>query len=73
MRLRSGDVIALREESSGHPAVLDVVQTSPLERPEWLSLDEAKRSATVTHLPVEAQPPFPVELPLEVEYYAARL
>jgi small subunit ribosomal protein S4 len=49
------------------------LQNPPLARPDWFSLDERKRSAAVTHLPVEGQPPFPVELPLVVEYYATRL
>jgi small subunit ribosomal protein S4 len=50
-----------------------VLQNPPLERPEWLSFDEEKRSAAVRRLPVEGEPPFPVELPLVVEYYATRL
>jgi small subunit ribosomal protein S4 len=73
VRVRTGDVVGLRESRRDHPAVLDALQSPPLERPEWLSFDEDKRSAAVRHLPVEVEPPFPVELPLVVEYYATRL
>jgi small subunit ribosomal protein S4 len=73
LRVRSGDVIALRQASRNHPAVLDALQNAPLARPDWLLLDEEKRSAAVAHLPVEGHPPFPIELPLVVEYYATRL
>lgn len=73
LRVRSGDVVALRESRRNHPAVLDALQSPPLERPEWLSFDEERRSATVRRLPVEGEPPFPVELPLVVEYYARRV
>jgi small subunit ribosomal protein S4 len=73
LRVRTGDVVALRESRRDHPAVLDALQNPPLERPEWLSFDEDKRSAAVRHLPVEGEAPFPVELPLVVEYYATRL
>jgi hypothetical protein len=57
----------LCDESRDHPAVLDALQNPPLARPDWLSLDERKRAAAVTHPPFERQPPFPVELPLIVE------
>ena len=73
VRLRTGDIIAIREKSRDHATVLDALQNPPLERPDWLLVDEAKRSAAVTHLPVEGHPPFPVELPQVVEYYATRL
>ena len=73
MRVRTGDVIALRESSRDHPAVLEALQNPALARPDWLAVDERARSAAVKHLPVEGQPPFPLELPLVVEYYATRL
>jgi len=73
LRMRTGDVVAVRESRRDHPAVLDALQNPPLERPAWLSFDEKKRSAAVRHLPVEGEAPFPIELPLVVEYYATRL
>jgi small subunit ribosomal protein S4 len=73
IRVRAGDVVEPRESSREHPAILDALQNPPLTRPEWISFDEAKRAATVAHLPSEGNAPFPVELNQVVEYYATRL
>jgi small subunit ribosomal protein S4 len=73
LRVRVGDVAAVRERSRQHPSVLDALQNPPLERPEWLSVDQANLAATVRHLPSDVMPPFPVELQRVVEYYATRL
>lgn len=73
LRVRAGDVVSLRDRSRDHQTVLDAMQHPSLERPDWLSFDDAARSASVTHLPIEGKTPFPIELPLVVEYYATRL
>ena len=44
-----------------------------LTHPEWLSRDETQRTATVSHLPALSNSPFPIEMPLVVEFYAQRL
>lgn len=73
IRVRSGDTITARDRSRDHQAIVDALQNPPLERPEWISMDEQKRVATIVHLPTDAKPPFPVELHRVVEYYAKRL
>ncbi|MCX9157113.1 30S ribosomal protein S4 [Niveibacterium sp. 24ML] len=72
-RLRIGDVIALRKKSRKHPVVQENFAEPALTRPEWLSCDEAARTATVAHLPALSDIPFPIEMQLVVEYYAQRL
>src|SRR5262245_15725200 len=47
IRVRVGDLVAPRERSREHVAILDALQNPPLERPEWIAFDEAKREARV--------------------------
>jgi small subunit ribosomal protein S4 len=73
MRVRAGDVVTPRPKSREHGVIVETLQAPPLARPEWLSFDEAERTARVAHLPGETDVPFPVELQLVVEFYATRL
>lgn len=72
-RTRVGDVISIRPKSRELLVVKASLADLALTRPEWLSFDEAKGEATVSHLPDIADIPFPLEMQLVVEYYAQRL
>jgi small subunit ribosomal protein S4 len=73
IRVRPGDVVAPREASRGHVAIIDALQAPPLERPEWIAFDETRREARMAHLPAGDAAPFPVDLQQVVEYYAKRI
>ncbi|WP_417071002.1 30S ribosomal protein S4 [Niveibacterium terrae] len=72
-RLRFGDVITLRERSRKLAAVQASLAEPALSRPEWLAFDEAKKLASVAHLPAVSDIPFPIEMQLVVEYYSQRI
>lgn len=72
-RLRVGDVITLRERSRKLAAVQTSLAEPALSRPEWLAFDEAKKLASVAHLPAVSDIPFPIEMQLVVEYYSQRI
>lgn len=72
-RTRPGDVVSLKRVDTPLEIIrLSVIEPS-LTRPEWLSWDEKNLRATMRHLPVAADVPFPIDMQLVVEYYAQRL
>lgn len=73
LRVRVGDVVAIKSESMNLPLVLETLKELPLIRPEWLSWDETVKAAQVSHLPAAEDVPFPVDVQQVVEYYANRI
>lgn len=73
IRVRVGDVVAIKAESLKIPMVVETLKDLPLIRPEWLNWDEQTQLAKVVHLPAPEAVPFPVDVQQVVEYYANRL
>lgn len=72
-RVRVGDVITLTAKGREMLVVKASFAAPALSRPEWLAVEEAAFSATVSHLPDVAEIPFPIEMQLVVEYYSQRI
>jgi small subunit ribosomal protein S4 len=73
IRLRPGDYVSLREKASRNPHVVETLTDPVLQRPEWLSFEEASGTARMTRLPAADEVPFPIDAQRVVEYYANRL
>jgi small subunit ribosomal protein S4 len=73
VRLKVGDVIAVKSVSKKLPMVTETLKNPVLIRPEWLSWDATNDSATIVHLPAIEDVPFPVDVQQVVEYYANRV
>ena len=70
-RLKVGEVIAVRQktrEKDAYKAVVEANASRPF--PEWLDLDRAAMSASVTALPERSQMAIAVEEHLVVEFYS---
>ncbi len=73
-RVKVSDVIRPREKS----LKLELIQIALLDGPElkqteWLELDESTVSIRILSLPNADSVPFPLELPLVIEYYSRLL
>lgn len=71
-RLRNGDELTLGSKALKIPALVESLETPALTRPEWITFDESKKSARLTHMPPGDAQPFPLEMQKVVEYYATR-
>jgi ribosomal protein S4, bacterial/organelle type len=71
-RLRVGDVVEVRERSRNMNLVLEAVQSTEREIPDYLDVDQQKLSATFVRIPMMADVPYPVQMEpnLVVEYYS---
>ncbi|MDH5410644.1 MAG: 30S ribosomal protein S4 [Alphaproteobacteria bacterium] len=71
-RLRDGDVIEVREKSREIPMVLEAIQSSERDTPEYISVDYKKLQATYVRAPKLADVPYPVQMQpnLVVEFYS---
>ena len=71
-RLRIGDVVEVRERSRNMNLVLEAVQSTEREIPDYLDVDQQKLSATFVRIPMMADVPYPVQMEpnLVVEYYS---
>lgn len=72
-QVRAGDVLTLRERSLKLDTIKESLDMPSLTCSEWLDVDKAGRTATVSAQPNEASVPFPVDVQLVVEYYAKRI
>lgn len=72
-RTRIGDLVTLRQRSQKLAVVHASLAEPALSRPEWIAFDEARKLATVSHLPAISDIPFPIEMQLVVEYYSQRI
>ncbi len=73
MRLKVGDVVAIRTKSKQIPIVVESLKEPSLTRPEWLNWDEPQTIARIAHYPSVGDVPFVVDLQLVVEFYANRV
>lgn len=73
IRLRVGDSFGPTEQGGKLDPLRAALESPALERPEWITLDSATRTASLSHLPGADAAPFPLDLQRIVEYYATRL
>jgi len=73
IRLKVGDVIALKLESLKIPMVVETIHHPVLARPDWLHWNVDQHVAIVMHQPDAEQVPFPVDVQQVVEYYSNRI
>ena len=73
MRVKVGDVVALKVTSLKIAMVVETMARPVLERPEWLQWDETTTSVKVVNLPDADQVPFPIDVQQIVEYYSNRI
>ncbi|NIZ13811.1 30S ribosomal protein S4 [Phaeobacter sp. HF9A] len=71
-RVKEGDVIEVREKSKQNVAVLEAVQLTERDVPDYVEVDHSKMTATFVRAPGLADVPYPVvmEPNLVVEFYA---
>ena len=71
-RVKEGDVIAVRDRSKQLAIVLEAVQLTERDVPDYLEVDHSKLTATFVRMPALADVPYPVvmEPNLVVEFYA---
>lgn len=73
IRVKPGDAVSLGERAKAMPMIVETLAAPPLARPEWIAVDAAKATVTVTRLPEANEVPLPIEVQHVVEYYAVRL
>ena len=71
-RVKEGDLIEVREKSLQISVLLEAVQLSERDVPEYITADHSKMSATFARTPSFGDVPYPVimEPNLVIEYYA---
>ena len=72
VRIKTGDVVEIRESSRNLVLVLEALQNQERDVPEYLSVDHKKMSATLMQIPQLSDVPYPVQMKpnLVVEYYS---
>jgi small subunit ribosomal protein S4 len=72
-RCKAGDVIEVRERSRSMALVLEALQSSERDHPEYLTVDAKHMQATYVRAPELAEVPYPVKMEpnLVVEFYAS--
>lgn len=73
IRLKVGDVVALKESSRKMPMVMASLAAPSLTVPEWLAVDVSHGAVSIGHLPSIEDVPFPIDVQQVVEYYANRV
>jgi small subunit ribosomal protein S4 len=71
-RLKAGDVVEVREKSKQMPLILESVQKTERNLPEYIEFDPKGLKATFVRLPKLADVPYPnlMEPNLVIEYYS---
>jgi len=71
-KVRIGDVIEVKEASRQLILVLEGVQSSERDVPDYLEVDHTKMSAKMTRIPALGEVPYPTQMEpsLVVEYYS---
>jgi small subunit ribosomal protein S4 len=72
-RVRPGDVVSVRERSRNMALVLEAIQSSERDVPDYIEVDAKGLSAKFIRLPELAEVPYPVKMEpnLIVEFYAS--
>ncbi len=71
-RCRVGDVVEVREASRGMILVMEAVQSTERDTPDYMEVDHAKMKATFLRVPQLSDVPYPVHMEpnLVVEFYS---
>ena len=71
-RIKVGDVVELKESSREMIIVLEAVQSSEREVPDYIEVDHKKMSAKMVRVPVLSEVPYPVQMEphLVIEFYS---
>jgi small subunit ribosomal protein S4 len=72
-RCKAGDVVTVRERSRNMALVLEALQSSERETPDYIEVDSKAMSAKYIRMPELAEVPYPVKMEpnLVIEYYAS--
>ena len=72
-RLKPGDIVEIREKSKNMALVLEALQSSERDIPEYVDVDPKKMTATYLRIPEFAEVPYActMEPNLVVEYYSS--
>ena len=71
-RLEVGDIVELRDKAKDLAIVIEASQSTEREVPDYIEVDEGKKSAKLTRVPTLTEVPYPVQMEpnLVVEYYS---
>jgi small subunit ribosomal protein S4 len=71
-RLEVGDLVELRDRAKELIIVIEAAQSSEREVPDYIEVDESKKTAKLTRIPTLTEVPYPVQMEphLVVEYYS---
>jgi small subunit ribosomal protein S4 len=71
-RLDVGDVVELKDKAKDLVIVIEAAQSTEREVPDYIEVDESKKSAKLTRVPGLTEVPYPVQMEphLVVEYYS---
>jgi small subunit ribosomal protein S4 len=71
-RLEVGDLVQLRDRAKELIIVIEAAQSTEREVPDYIEVDESKKSAKLTRVPTLTEVPYPVQMEphLVVEYYS---
>ena len=71
-RCKVGDVIEIREKSRDNATVVDAQQSAERDIPEYIEVDDKKKTAKFLRVPELAEVPYPVHMEpnLVVEFYS---
>jgi len=71
-RVREGDVVEVREKSRDLQIVLEGIESTERDLPDYIDVDYKKMTATFVRVPKLADVPYPVQMEpnLVVEYYS---
>ncbi|MBL6957519.1 MAG: 30S ribosomal protein S4 [Rhodospirillales bacterium] len=70
--VKEGDVVEVKEKSRDLPLVLDAVESSEREIPDYVDVNVKKRQGTFIRIPKLADVPYPVQMEpnLVIEFYS---
>ncbi len=70
--VKLGDVVEIRQKSKELPLVLEAIQSSERDIPDYLDVDHKKLAASVTRTPKLEDVPYPVQMEpnLVIEFYS---
>ena len=71
-RLRQGDTVEVREKSRALAMVLEAVQSTERDVPDYVEADHSKMTARLARIPQLSDVPYPVQMEpnLVVEFYS---
>src|ERR1700760_1107398 len=72
-RVKAGDIVQVRERSRNMALVLEAIQSSERDVPDYITVDAKHMQATFVRAPELAEVPYPVKMEpnLVVEFYAS--